>query len=54
MAAARLPWAADLLHFWFHELRPDLWFGRFLKRNRIFAHKSTPATIRAVAAGNAW
>lgn len=28
MAAARRPWAADLLHFWFHELRPDQWFGR--------------------------
>lgn len=28
MAAARLPWAADLLHYWFHELRPDQWFGR--------------------------
>lgn len=28
MTAARLPWAADLLHFWFHELRPDQWFGR--------------------------
>ncbi len=28
MAAAQKPWAADLLHFWFHELRPDQWFGR--------------------------
>lgn len=28
MAAARRFWAADLLHFWFHELRPDQWFGR--------------------------
>lgn len=28
MAAAQRPWAADLLHFWFHELRPDQWFGR--------------------------
>ena len=28
MTAARLPWAADMLHFWFHELRPDQWFGR--------------------------
>ena len=28
MAAARQPWAADLLHFWFHRLRPDQWFGR--------------------------
>jgi uncharacterized protein (DUF924 family) len=28
MAAARRHWAADLLHFWFHELRPDQWFGR--------------------------
>lgn len=28
MAAAQRFWAADLLHFWFHELRPDQWFGR--------------------------
>jgi uncharacterized protein (DUF924 family) len=28
MTAARLPWAADLLHFWFRELRPAQWFGR--------------------------
>lgn len=28
MAAAQRFWAADLLHFWFHELRPDRWFGR--------------------------
>ncbi len=28
MTAARRAWAADLLHFWFHELRPDQWFGR--------------------------
>lgn len=21
-------WAADILHFWFFELRPDQWFGR--------------------------
>ncbi|RZK00107.1 MAG: DUF924 domain-containing protein [Novosphingobium sp.] len=28
MSAARLPWAADMLHFWFHDLRPDQWFGR--------------------------
>lgn len=28
MAAVQRSWAADLLHFWFHELRPDQWFGR--------------------------
>lgn len=28
MAAAQRPWAAELLHFWFHRLRPDQWFGR--------------------------
>jgi uncharacterized protein (DUF924 family) len=28
VAAAQRAWAADLLHFWFHELRPDQWFGR--------------------------
>lgn len=28
MTAARLPWAADLLHFWFHKLRAKRWFGR--------------------------
>jgi uncharacterized protein (DUF924 family) len=27
LAAARRPWAADLLHFWFHELGPVDWFG---------------------------
>lgn len=28
MAVAQRPWAADILHFWFFELRPDQWFGR--------------------------
>lgn len=28
MAAAQRAWAADILHFWFFELRPDQWFGR--------------------------
>ena len=28
MSAARRPWAAELLHFWFHDLRPGHWFGR--------------------------
>lgn len=28
MAAAQRSWAADLLHFWFHRLRPAQWFGR--------------------------
>ena len=28
MAAAQRFWAADLLHHWFHQLRPDQWFGR--------------------------
>jgi len=28
MTAARQAWAADLLHFWFHHLRPPQWFGR--------------------------
>jgi uncharacterized protein (DUF924 family) len=28
MAAAQRPWAADLLHLWFHKLRPKHWFGR--------------------------
>lgn len=27
MAAAHRPWAAALLHFWFHELGPAEWFG---------------------------
>lgn len=27
MAAAPRAWAADLLHFWFHELGPGDWFG---------------------------
>jgi uncharacterized protein (DUF924 family) len=28
MTAARRRWAAELLHFWFHHLRPRQWFGR--------------------------
>lgn len=28
MAAAQRAWAADLLHFWFHELQANQWFGR--------------------------
>jgi uncharacterized protein (DUF924 family) len=28
MALARRRWAAELLHFWFHRLRPSHWFGR--------------------------
>lgn len=28
MTAARRRWAADLLHFWFHRLKPKDWFGR--------------------------
>ena len=28
MSAARRRWAAELLHFWFHRMRPDQWFGR--------------------------
>lgn len=27
MTAARAPWAADLLHTWFHRLSPRQWFG---------------------------
>lgn len=27
MAAARRRWAAELLHLWFHELKPRNWFG---------------------------
>lgn len=28
MTAARGGWPADILHFWFHVLRPEQWFGR--------------------------
>ena len=28
MTAARRPWAAEILHFWFHDLRPDQLFAR--------------------------
>lgn len=28
MRASQRPWAAELLYFWFHELRPNQWFGR--------------------------
>lgn len=36
MALARRPWAADLLHFWFHELTPaDWWVGSEQLDSRI-------------------
>ena len=28
MAKAERPWAADLLHHWFHDLKPAQWFGQ--------------------------
>ncbi len=28
MARTSRPWAAEILHFWFHELKPRRWFGR--------------------------
>lgn len=28
MVAARRPWAAEILHFWFRGLKPGQWFGR--------------------------
>jgi uncharacterized protein (DUF924 family) len=28
VALASRPWAAEVLHFWFHRLRPIHWFGR--------------------------
>jgi uncharacterized protein (DUF924 family) len=28
LTSARIPWAAELLHFWFHRLRPEQWFER--------------------------
>lgn len=28
MTAARSGWPADILHVWFHALRPEQWFGR--------------------------
>jgi uncharacterized protein (DUF924 family) len=28
MTAARQPWAAEILHLWFRDLRPAQWFGR--------------------------
>jgi len=31
LPAARRAWAADLLHFWFHELGPPDWFGSGLQ-----------------------
>jgi uncharacterized protein (DUF924 family) len=46
MTAARLPWAADLLHFWFHELRPDLWFGRDAQVDAALRRRFGPALAR--------
>lgn len=44
------PWAADLLHTWFHRLHPQQWYGRneavdALLRDR-FAHLTGPLSFR--------
>lgn len=39
MSAARRPWAADLLHFWFHELTPAQWFGGGDRVDRLCARR---------------
>lgn len=52
MAAAQRPWAADLLHYWFHELRPHHWFGRSSvvdeALRRRFSHQLTAFGHRPV------
>lgn len=53
MVAAHRRWAAELLHLWFHRLRPAQWFGRsdaatvlrlgrFPHRNAVLARRSAP------------
>ena len=42
MAAARRPWAADLLHLWFHRLRPRHWFGRDAAVDALLARRFAP------------
>lgn len=47
MVAARRPWAADLLHCWFQELRPDQWFGRSDVVDECLRRRFAPA-LRAL------
>lgn len=42
MAAALRPWAADLLHVWFHQLRPKYWFGRNVGVDALLMRRFAP------------
>ena len=42
MTAAHRPWAADLLHLWFHQLRPKHWFGRNDAVDALLARRFAP------------
>ena len=48
MTAARSAWAADLLHYWFHELRPQQWFGRNDAVDRVLRCRFVPVLDRFV------
>jgi len=39
MAAAGRPWAADILHFWFHGLRPVQWFAPDAEVDNVCARR---------------
>ena len=64
MTAVCIPWAADILHLWFHRLRPAQWFGRsdavdallamrFGKRLRAFSHRPAKDFLRDTATARA-
>ena len=46
MTAARSAWAADLLHYWFHKLRPQQWFGRNDAVDRVLRRRFVPVLDR--------
>lgn len=45
MTAARQAWAADLLHFWFHKLRPPQWFARDDAVDRQLRRRFAPLLV---------
>lgn len=53
MAAARRRWAAELLHYWFHTLRPGDWFRPNKKVDDELRRRFAPdlAALRARPAG---
>jgi uncharacterized protein (DUF924 family) len=46
MPAALRPWAADLLHLWFHRLRPPQWFRRDDRLDALLRSRFAPLLTR--------